>query len=616
MPTTDDHSDEPPSTTSDSAETQSESPSYPESTLSRDQIRAHYQQIRPVIDALASVDGHYTLGNTDFVGWYVKRKATDPAVLEAGYPEEGRCATLAHDYGVLVDRIERVLYATTSYNRALALAEWVPCRLVEDDAGQVRTEWQGPKPTPGYTATGAMMAWGDIDLRDELKARRHDLATETRQTVERALAGYIMEFADLYGSREPVFVLDSVGGAYVMGAPAVTLPIAEHFADDRDALAWVMEAVIRRSNEWLQAAQERVEARVDGAEEVLDPDWVNNVNRPYKAPLSIHGDHDAVVTPLSIAEPAYTMTPVAAVDEALIEGSAYWAADLTDVAHRAHVANLVESLWPRYVETNDAWQAALEEWVADQRANETLRRIHRQQTRERRQARQADLADDLPITPHKDDVIAAIDRLDIEAVAEATIVHEWTDQAAGKTSHAGADKRDFIPIWGPSAKGTANYVDLDRDIWVDTGTDDHGTAVEMALIAEEDWPCGKIATGEDWARGVDYLRELGFSIPLWTPDATALDPQGNEYEKMPYWSLRKAAVALDVLPEDAFIEKEGQYGSYLGFPGRVTYNRALKAIEDVGLKHGREYLSGDDEEKPLHTEEESASGELQSDTDF
>lgn len=68
MPTTDDHSDEPHSTTSDSVEPEPESPSYPNSTLTSDQIRAHYQQIRPVIDALASVDGCHTLGNTDFVG--------------------------------------------------------------------------------------------------------------------------------------------------------------------------------------------------------------------------------------------------------------------------------------------------------------------------------------------------------------------------------------------------------------------------------------------------------------------------------------------------------------------------------------------------------------------
>lgn len=144
----------------------------------------------------------------------------------------------------------------------------------------------------------------------------------------------------------------------------------------------------------------------------------------------------------------------------------------------------------------------------------------------------------------------------------------------------------------------------------------------MALIATENWPRGKIASGQDWARGVEYLRELGFPIPLWTPDATSVDPQGNEYEQMPYWSVRKAAVALDVLPDDASIEKEGQYGSYLGFPGRTMYNRALQAIEDARLDHGREYLSESNKgqqswaEVSRETEPESRADEPNSETDL
>jgi len=62
---------------------------------------------------------------------------------------------------------------------------------------------------------------------------------------------------------------------------------------------------------------------------------------------------------------------------------------------------------------------------------------------------------------------------------------------------------------------------------------------------------------------------------------------------MPYWSVRKAAVALGVVPEEAFIRAQSDRGGYLRFPGKETYNHALAAIEDAGLEHGREYMSSD-----------------------
>ena len=93
-------------------------------------------------------------------------------------------------------------------------------------------------------------------------------------------------------------MLDSVGGAYAFTPPEATLPIAGLFDDDADARGRVMEAFTTRSDEWLEVAWGQICDRIDGAADVLDPDWCNNKNRLYKAPLSIHGKYDGIVTSL------------------------------------------------------------------------------------------------------------------------------------------------------------------------------------------------------------------------------------------------------------------------------------------------------------------------------
>lgn len=109
------------------------------------------------------------------------------------------------------------------------------------------------------------------------------------------------------------------------------------------------------------------------------------------------------------------------------------------------------------------------------------------------------------------DIFAALDRLDARDVAERTIVHRWNDSA---TTSDG--KRAFSPTWGRGSNGTANVVD--SQIWQDTGPrGGWGTPVVMALIdAGELTDRGvspRDARGGLWWKGVEHLRELGFSIP-------------------------------------------------------------------------------------------------------
>lgn len=560
--------------------------------LPLDKVREHYENITPVVEEMADVGGQLTIGLNDYSGWYVRRDHDDFDAIEAGYEQEARCATLANDYDVVQGRIDRALYTLTTYKTPEAFLDWEPCTISDG-----KTQWINDRPTPGYGDLRGVMAWGDIDLADALKPQRGDIDADTQAVIEDTLSAYVDEYAHLYGDRDAIFALDSVGGSYVMGAPAATLPIAEVFEDDYDALERVMEAFVDRSNGWLKEAQYRVEERVDGAAEVIDPDWVNNCNRQYKAPLSLHTDHDAVVVPLDTDAPTYELVPFADVDDALVKEVANWAADLTSTEYRAHAETLVKRLWPDEYEAHDSWEAALEDWVEEEREREARQEEARQRARERRRQRKEQMGggvEGAPVTPFISDVFDALDALDIEDVADSTIVHKWTDKDSDLTDNSGDEKRAFVPTWGSKANsGNANFVDTDAGIWVDTGDDYSGGPVKMALIAEEKWNRGKTPDGEDWRRGLEYLREMDFELPVWTPDARSQNADGEEYEQMPYWAVRRAAVALGVLPENAFITAHSDRGGYKKFPGRETYNHALAAIEDAGLEHGREYMTDD-----------------------
>lgn len=562
------------------------------SELDLQTIQSHYDRIEPVMEELGEIEGYPTIGLNDYSGWYIRRDHDDFELIDEGFEQEARCATLSRDYETIQDRIERALYAVTTYKSREAFMEWEPC-TIEDGS----TSWKTDRPTPGYGDLRGVMVWGDIDLADELKPQRGDLDEETQAVIEEALEAYIDEYARLYGTRDAVYALDSVGGSYVMGAPAATVPIAELFDDDADARERVVEAFVDRSNEWLKEAQERVEQRVEGASDVIDPDWVNNCNRQYKAPLSLHTDHDAVVVPIDTDSPTYDLVRFADVDDGLIETASRWARDLTSAEYEKHAEALVKHLWPDEYEANESWESALKTWVESEREREERREEALQRARERRRERKAKMGGSVegaPVTPFISDVFDGLNSLPIEDVADKTIVHQWTDRASGKSDNSGDGKRAFIPTWGPNAdSGNANFVDLNKGVWIDTGDDYSGGPVKMALIAEENWNRGKTPSGEDWRRGVEHLREMGYEIPVWTPDANSQNSDGEEYDQMPYWSVRKAAVALGVLPEDAFIRAEGTNGTYLKFPGKETYNHALAAIEDAGLEHGREYYTDD-----------------------
>lgn len=104
------------------------------------------------------------------------------------------------------------------------------------------------------------------------------------------------------------------------------------------------------------------------------------------------------------------------------------------------------------------------------------------------------------------------------------------------------------------------------------------------LISDAD----KDLNSEEYWAAVDELRSAGYDVPVWIPEAGSKRVSGDTYDQMPFWAVRQAAEALEVCPEEAFVDRKGKDGTYKGFPGYETYNETLAVIDAAGLNHGRE----------------------------
>jgi hypothetical protein len=603
-------------------------------------VRGHYREAAGVFGALGELGGEYPcLGHAAKSGWYRNRPATDPDVIKAGWETRTRPLTFRDDWQRILhaldsDGDDRVVYQISSWDdpdaHTSTLSRFPEPDDPDDDPDR---EYHNGSPTPEYADLRGFGFWVDFDLRDHLKPQRGRLDTRTRATVERAAAELIDEVAALYGVDDTaVPALDSGGGAYIYGPPEAALPIAREF--DTDAGRGAVFAELRdRLVEWAKSAWERVSARVDGADDVVDPDFPQNVNRKSKAPASLHGDHDLVCTPLRARDPDtgcvtgsvdYRPTLPSEVDSETLAACEAWADRLTDTEHTDAVEGLVSTLWPAYSDDTETWADALRAWLRDKTHGEAQRsrsaaaadtdaqrRADRREEGEEGHPRAGKgVDDDAPVTPNRRAVRRAVDNLDSKRVAEATVVSEWTDAASGLTDRSGTRKRAFVPIWagGSVGSGNANYVRLDEPVWVDTGDGGGGGPVTMALVAAGEISHTDKPDPELRSVGRQWLRDHGFAVPEWTPDAETTNPDtGEPYGTMPLWSLREAAVALDVCDRDAFVERAADGGSvvddlsdhdgdtYLGFPDGATYNAALEACREAGLVPGREQWTDDDE---------------------
>lgn len=553
-------------------------------------VQEHYEShAARVLPELGKIGCAETLGVTDKAGWYIFEESSN--VVDGAFTHEGRPRGLTTDFEYILSDVDRALYAVTSYNAPSAIKQMRRCRF-----GDGGVEWEGlDSPTPNWSDKQAVAAFGDVDLVDELKPRRGDLSETQQHQIEQTLSRYVSAFAELYGGDESaVYALDSVGGAYVFGAPAATLPIAEHYDNDETARSRVMSEFVERSNAFLRDKQQEIEADLEFAEAVIDPDWCNNVNRQYKAPLSLHADHDAVVTPTHTDPEGgvdYSVTWVEDVDAETVRAAREWVKGFTSTEHHDKVSDVVETLWPAYYDGD--WRDALDRWLADER--EAGSQSGSGAAGGDEYGGVADRA-----TTSFDVVREALDALDIESVADTYVGSEWTDQASGYRDNSGAGKRAFIPTWGDSVNsGTANYVNTKVGSWVDSADYDHGTVVELALIGREDWERGDIAEGGDWVRGVRYLAEDFDEVPELVEDPVTAAminhaPEGTDPREFSGAALiawirarERGALPADASPPRRVLRPivENLVGIDLGTStksvGSATWDHAAAVLEEL-----------------------------------
>lgn len=379
-----------------------------------DAVREHYERVHPVYERFDNLDGAPTTGFFGNSGWYRSTYRSNDAGRAV---EHRRAYTFERDYDRLVESIERD-DEDTSWRSAYNVTSWKDRDAVYAGVETERSADLGQG--DGLAGFGDMRGfplWVDLDLRDNddgadgpnYKRRRGDLDADVRETVERAYRAYVDEFAELFGG-EPtdVAVFDSGGGGYLYTPAALTLPIAERYAGDSgpggDARKLVFEQLRERlfaygtgmavnknaGNYGFEGIEMRVNDRVDGAAELLDPDWMQNKNRQSKAPLAIHGDHDVVVTP---ARPVgerdgieYEPTLVSDVDDELIEWTAREAEKIVDVPDRdvldGWTETFVTTLFPDV--DGDGWRETLDSWLAEQRRRRR-ERTHQRALDEREQ---------------------------------------------------------------------------------------------------------------------------------------------------------------------------------------------------------------------------------------
>ena len=377
-------------------------------------VRDHYRRIRSVYERFGDLDGAPTTGFFGNSGWY---RTTHGSNDSGNAVIRRRAYTFEEDYDRLVEAIRRD-DDDSSWRSAYNIVSWKDRDAVYSGIETERSaSLEQGDGLAGYDAMRGFPLWVDLDLRDNdngaegpnYKRRRGNLRQDVRQTVERAYEAYVEEFAELCGiSTERVAVLDSGGGGYLYTPAAVTLPVAERYrADgpsDEDQRAELFKELRKRlfaygagtevkqgvGDYGFEGIQTRVNDRVDGAADLLEPDWMQNRNRQSKAPLAIHGDHDIVVTP---ARPVgerdgieYEPTLVSAVDDDLIEHTAREAEKIVTIPDR----DVLEQWTEQFVATlfpdmsGDSWRERLDAWLT-RRENERLDSLHQRALDERQQ---------------------------------------------------------------------------------------------------------------------------------------------------------------------------------------------------------------------------------------
>lgn len=424
----------------------------------------------------------------------------------------------------------------------------------------------GENPLPGYRDIEAMTLFCDVDLRGPREARFDD---DTKAVVVDAMRFVAQEFAGV--CPHSVRMLDSGGGFYPHIHHKVTRGLTLFEGEDR---GMVFKALCNRFNEWLAGVEARLFKAVPGSEDLLKLDKLNHNNRVFKAPLSLHGSLDVLVHPVDPGSPDFEPEPYP-MRPGLVEETLAWVERRpSDEEAAEDLRSLVFTLWPDT--PGDTGRERLENWLRGEKLRRAERERELRAARERARDLREVMGDGVVFTSDVADVVAAVDAIDVQEVARE-VAAEW-DTAPGR------DPPRFKPAWRDSDTRTSCFAS--SEMFYDLSESGGGDAAKLVARARGIIPsCSAGLTGEAWWRAVECLRADGHPIPVYIPGV------GEDYDRTPLWALRRVAVVSGVLGADDFVEREGEDGGvYLGFPDYYSYHRALLALEEAGVPHGREDL--------------------------
>ncbi|SDK15240.1 hypothetical protein SAMN05216226_1266 [Halovenus aranensis] len=584
-------------------------------------IRTYYEQLQEVFYELGTLGDRYpTIGFASNEGWYHFEELQSPED-NSEWTQKARVKRFDRHWDEIInsdlgshDR-NRELFNITSWKDPDAIETWQRCRYNPENN---ESEWEDDeKPTPGYESLYGFGFWCDLDLSD--KAGRTDLTDEELDTIEAVQQRVIELVAEFYGvSTDAIYALDSGGGSYVYGPPEATIPIAEYF-DDEDRSLIFQDICDRMNNGFATGELDEFDGlwptvvnEIDGADDLYNPDFVQNVNRQSKAPGAIHHSHDIVVTPLRTRDPEthavtseidYTPTLITDIDNHECEQLKTWASGLTAIKHDDAVDTLVRNLYPVLADRGElnTWQEILNERVETLRQNNKVRQQRQEDVVEALNEHlgtdidvELDSAeslepkgaiDDVDITTDLSEQFAAINTIDLCNVVENHASDNWdTSNRQGEVT--------FDPNWRDSESGKSCAIPDDQNTFIDNSCSSGGGPVKAYALGKEIIPNGEHAAAKSlsghWGETLHEMRKDGYNIPVWVPEA---GDDSHDYDATPFWAIKEAAVALGVLDNNEFIERENSNGeTYEGFPDAETWNETLALLDENGINHGREQV--------------------------
>lgn len=537
--------------------------------LSPMDLARHYEQIESVYAELADyrgktgvLHGHadwYTTSSPDNEEWATYK---DEQNIPERFDAVRRLNVLPEDFSQADAAEARSLYALITY----ADEEWIQPDAGSEPNNHVvpydsdEDEYYRGSVLPDYADLSGFALAVDLDLADPYKT--NPLPDEAQQVIETRLERWFESFAEAFGENN-FTALDSGGGTYIMVPPAVVQPIVEQFDDRKRGL--ILDELGTRFRAWCERVGEEVNKQDDYPDELLTPDLIAHRNRQYKTIGSVHSSLNAVVRPLDTDDPQYEHLAVEDVDEDDIEAFEEWARSFTSDAYAEACDEVVCTLWE-----TDTPMETLSDWV-EEAETEQEERIRRAREREEIDI---ECLRNKGVTTDEQEVYAALAAID---------TYDLARQLAEETHQKKRGEMDFDPWWRQSDSGRGATV-LSDGTFLEKATNTRfgpakAVALDSGLIKE---PSDDLSS-TDWIEAVDTLRAMDYDIPVLLPDV-----ESEDGERMPLWALRKAAVALDIVPDrdTAFTTRDTADGETVtDFVAPSLYNRTLAALDARSITH-------------------------------